>query len=52
MITGIISEDFDYLIYTLLKTGCYFQKQDSEKCSINNQNTEMIEDLNTWFQEI
>lgn len=52
MITGIISEDLDYIVYLLLKSGSYFQKQNSEKYVIPNESVSIIKNLDEWFANL
>lgn len=50
MLTGVMAEDIDYLVYLLIKDGSYFKEE--RKGPICKSVVPAVEDLNEWFKKI
>lgn len=50
MITGIISEDLDYLVYRMLEGGYYFAEE--KKVVPDTDGVLAVRDLKDWFASI
>ena len=51
MISGIMTDDLDYLVYLVLKGGCYFEKSRIERF-LGVDMVPTVEDLKNWFKGI
>ncbi len=52
MITGIMSDDIDYLVYCLLKGGKFFQQEKRVGTLQEIDEVEGVEDLTEWFNRL
>lgn len=52
-ITGIMTEDIDYLVYLVLKDGQYFKPMGVtyEEAAVNGA-VEQVADLEEWFKKL
>lgn len=52
MITGVVSEDMDYLVYCLLKGGEFFRQKKKGNMLQEIEGVEGVEDLVQWFNRL
>ena len=54
VMTGVVTEDLDYMIYLLLKGGSYFNSSDKAEMFISTglpkENISVV-DMSTWFSQ-
>ncbi len=51
MLTGLLTDDLDYLIFKLLEGGSYFEGMDKQE-KIGDESVSQVVDLNSWFKEL
>lgn len=51
MLSGVFTDDINYIGYLLLKDGAFFTKNDEEEVQELGSNSQ-VEDLNAWFENI
>jgi len=52
MITGVMSEDMDYLVYRLLKGGKFFRQERKRSTLQEIEEVDEVEDLTEWFNRL
>lgn len=50
MITGVMSDDLDYLVYRMLEGGCYFAEERKEVPGMDC--VSVVKDLKDWFESL
>lgn len=51
-LTGIMTTDYDYLVYHLLKDGSHFEGHQMQMNSLSNLKAEISNDIDAWFADI
>lgn len=56
MITGVMTEDLDYLLYLVLKGGSFFNEGNKVASKYvepeENEKVEQVSDLEAWFDQL
>lgn len=53
MLTGVITDDIDYIVFLLLKDGSYFKKDTAKQKHIERlYDINIIQDFDEWFKTL